>query len=73
MQIRKNKPNGIYPLFLPCSHEKPPRELNRIHDELFMAVFIPTIRDKKHLRKRALLPKAFLGAFGSFSLGMQRK
>ncbi len=57
MQTRKNKPNGIYPLFHPCSHEKPPRELNHIHDELFMAVFIPTIRDKKHLLPRAFLRK----------------
>jgi hypothetical protein len=73
MQTRKNKRNGIFPLFLPCNHEKPPRELNCIYEELFMAVFIPIIRDKKHL-----LPWAFLGAFAcpfgsSFSLGMQRK
>ncbi len=61
MRTRKNKRNGIFPLFLPCSHEKPPRELNRIYEELFMAVLIPTIRDQKHL-----LPWAFLGAFGSF-------
>ncbi len=54
MPTRKYKRKGIFPLFLPCSHEKPPRELNRIHDELFMAVFIPIIRDKKHL-----LPWAF--------------
>ncbi len=57
MQTRKNKRNEIFPLFLPCSHEKPGQELNRIHDELFMAVFIPIIRDKKHLLPRAFLRK----------------
>ncbi len=58
MQTRKNKRNGIFPLFLLCSYEKPPRELNHIYEEFFMAVLIPAIRDQKHL-----LPQAFLRSF----------
>jgi hypothetical protein len=57
MQTRKNKRNETFPLFHSCSHEKPRQELNQIHNELFMAVFIPTIRDQKHLLPRAFLRK----------------
>ncbi len=40
MQTRKNKRNGIFSLFHSCSHEKPYRELNRIHYDLLPRAFL---------------------------------